>query len=189
MAEKLTFVGLEVLSFTRTKSATKASVSCELSAPVLEKMEWEEAPECYTGGGLEGDVAAISAELLPSDRSLSRHAFELDAVRLNAFKTVRLEIKGKKGVGHRTELRFTITSGDLKAARKLEEYFLIPGKSQLRVSYEKAKPAAEQTQMGMDTGCPSCDDEIALQPDNPKKHVNGSKCTARPTEQGELPTN
>lgn len=181
MAEKLTFVGLEVLSFNRVKKATTAKVSCELSAPVLEKMEWKEAPECYTGGGLEGDISAVSAELLPSDRTLSRHAVELDAVRLSGFKTVRLEIKGKRGVGHRTELRFNLTSGDIKGARKLEEYFMVAGKSQLKVSYEKQAPKPEQADMplGDDTGCVACNNNVDLNPENPKKHTNGQKCTAR----------
>jgi hypothetical protein len=150
MAEKLTFIGLEVLSFNRTKAGTVAHLSCELTTSILKLMNWTEPPECYTGGGLVGDVAAISAELMPSDRTLSRHAVELDAVHLHSFKTVRLEIEGKRGVGHRTELRFCVTSGDLKAARKLEEYFTIPGKSQLRVSYEKKQDVPVQATMDMD---------------------------------------
>jgi hypothetical protein len=94
---------------------------------------------------------------------------------------VRLEVKGKRGVGHRTELRFNVTTGDLKGARKLEEYFLVAGKSQLKISYEKAQPPAKQTemQMGEDTGCIACNNGIPLQPDNPKKHESGQKCTAK----------
>ena len=181
MAEKLTFVGLEISSFTRTKKATVIKVACELSAPVMRQLDWQEAPECYTGGGLEGDLTATAAEFIPSDGSLSQHAQVIDAVRMNAFKTVRLENKGKRGAGHRTELRFSITSGDLRAAEKLEGYLLVAGKSKLKVAYERVEPKGASGEE--DTGCVACNNKIPLQPDNPKKHASGVKCTARPVQE------
>ena len=50
---------------------------------------------------------------------------------------MRLELNGKQGKGHRTELRFKVRSQDPQAARKLELYMLVAGKSKLVVSYEK----------------------------------------------------
>lgn len=182
MAESLTFIGVEIFGFNRTKKkGTVVHLGCELSTPVMKKMDWSDAPACYKGGALEGDIAAVSAEIVPSDRTLSRHGIELDASRLKSFTIVRLEQEGKRGAGKRTELRFELISGDIKGARKLEEYMLVAGKSQLRISYEKAvKPV--QGEIDEDTGCIACNNKIPLQPDNPKKHETGVKCTAKPVQ-------
>jgi hypothetical protein len=183
LAERLTFIGVEIFGFSRTKKkGTVVHLGCELSGPVMEKMGWADAPACYKGGSLEGDIAAVSAEILPSDRTLSRHAIELDASRLKSFTIVRLEQEGKRGAGKRTELRFELISGDLKGARKVEEYIMVAGKSQLKISYEKPVTPEQEALEGADTGCVACNAGIPLQPDNPKKHETGVKCTARPVQ-------
>ena len=137
MAEKLQFSSVELDKFSRSKDGTAAKFRASLNAAVIGKMGWTEIPECLTGADLEGDIVAISLELIPDEKLLTKHACQLDLAQINAFKTVRLELEGKKGKGHRTELRFTVTSQDPQAARKLELYMLTCGKSKLLVSYEK----------------------------------------------------
>lgn len=178
--QTITFIGVQILSFTRTRKLTNIKLACELSTPVMKKMEWTEAPACYTGGGLEGDITASGVKLQPSERALAQEFIELDAATLKKFKTVRLEIEGTRGVGHRTELRFDCITNDMKAGQKLEKYMVraVDGKSQLRVSYTE-RDDAEQADLDLEhSTCDSCDDKIPLEPTNPKKHVNGSKCTA-----------
>lgn len=193
MAEKLTFVGLEFDGYHKKRKGlvTVADVRCDLSGPILEKMEWKEAPECYTGGGLEGDVAAAELDVIPSDRTLVGHAINLKGIRLHHFRTVRLEAKESRGKGHRTELRFKVTTGDPEAGTKLEQFFSTAvAKSQLKVTWEK-QPKQEGLALDVEksSGCVQCDANIELDPTNPKKHVSGQKCTAKakPPKQEELP--
>jgi hypothetical protein len=183
VAKKISFIGLEIEQFTRKKEGTEISCACELTKAVLDKMEWNEAPECYKGGSLDGECTASVASFEPSEGTASRPGIDLDAVQLHSFKTVRLENKGTRGKGHRTELRFKITCGDLAAAQKIEGYFMLPGTSKLSITFEKVvKPTQAGFDDAEDTGCTACNNHVPLQPDNPRKHDNGVKCTARPVQ-------
>jgi hypothetical protein len=137
MADKLTFTSVELDRFTRSRKGTAGKFKASLNSAVISKMAWTEMPACLTGAALEGEITAISLELVPDDAPLKKHATSLDLAKIHSFSTVRLELQGKKGKGHRTELRFTVTSQDPQAARKLELYMLTCGKSKLLVSYEK----------------------------------------------------
>ncbi len=143
MSEKLTFTGVELLGFSRDSEGGKAKFSSSLTSAVIKKMGWGEIPEFVTGTSLEGELAAISVELVPKEQELQRHQIQLDTRQVSKFLTVRLELEEKKGKGHRTELRFTVTFQDPKGARKLEEYMLTCRKSTLIVSYEKQAQQAD----------------------------------------------
>lgn len=143
MADKITFSGVQLLGFSRDLHGGKATFSATFGSSVTTKMGWTEIPECLTGGSLEGELSATSLELVPKDAELKRHQIQLDITRVSKFLTVRLELEGKSGKGHRTELRFTAYFADPKGARKLEEYMLTCDKSTLVVSYEKQAQQAD----------------------------------------------
>lgn len=143
LSEKITFSGVQLLGFSRDSHGGKATFSSTFGSSVMSKMGWIEIPECLTGGSLEGELAATSLELVPKEAELKRHQMQLDITRVSKFLTVRLELEGKQGKGHRTELRFTAYFADPKGARKLEEYMLTCSKSSLVVSYEKQAQQAD----------------------------------------------
>ena len=145
--EKLTFTGVELDKFTRNSKGVTADFSASFTSAVQAKMGWTEIPECMTGAELEGELACISLEITPSDKLLEKHATNLELAQVHNFKTVRREIEGKRSKGHRTELWFKVLTQDAQAARKLELYMLVAGKSSLRVSYE---PQAKQEEMSLE---------------------------------------
>jgi hypothetical protein len=138
MPERLKFPTAQLLSFTRKPESGVAKFSSTLPSDVMAQMEWTDIPECLTGANLEGELAASVVELIPKDAQLKRHAVELQTTKVNKFETVRLELEGKKGKGHRTELRFEVVFNDPKGARMLEEYMQTAGKCEVRISYERA---------------------------------------------------
>lgn len=145
MSERLTFTSVVVESFTKTPNGVTANCSASLTKDVIENMAWTEIPECMTGAELEGEIVCISLSVTPNDSALSKHAYDLDMAQLFKFKTVRLEIKNKRGVGHRTELRFKVKTQDPQAARKMELYMTLgDAKSKMKISYEKP---AKQTEL------------------------------------------
>lgn len=152
MADRITFTGAVLESFSRNGNGGKAKFSCGLNVKVMQSMGWVEIPECLTGASLEGELHATACELVPSEAQLKKHGIELTISEVSKFESVRLEIEGKKGKGHRTELRFVVAFPDIKGARKLEEYMLTigEGKSSLTVSYTKQETipgmAEESTQ-------------------------------------------
>ena len=150
MPEKLTFTSVELDKFTRSTDGLVANFRASLTAPVMAKMGWTEIPECLTGASLDGEVTAISLELVPADKPMEKHAMSLDLAKINSFATVRLELEGKKGKGFRTELRFKVHSQDAQGARKLEIYMLVAGKSKMIISYEKQ--AQQDVLPGADAG-------------------------------------
>ncbi len=183
MAEKLTFTSVELDKFGRSKTGVVAKFTSSLNSQVIGKMGWSEIPECMTGADLEGEIVCISLELIPDEGLLKKHAIQLELAQITSFKTVRLELEGKKGKGHRTELRFAVTSMDVKGARKLEEYMLTAGKSKLVVSYEKQAKQEDLPGTERDTGCVQCNNGIEFDEDDPKLHISGKKCTARPVQE------
>ena len=184
MPSKLVFPTVELESFGRDREGGTAKFKSTLSGDVMSAMGWVEMPECATGADLEGELAVRTFELTPKDEGLKRHRTEIEVHKVGKFKTVRLELEGKKGKGHRTELRFTVWFADTTGARKLEEYILTAGKSKLVLSYE---PAAKQDELPgidpeLDTGCIACNSGIPLQAGG-KKHESGAKCTARAVQE------
>lgn len=143
MAEKITFTGVQLLGFGRDSKGGKATFSAGLNGVVQRAMSWGEIPEFLTGGDLEGELSATVITLVPKEAELKRHETSIDVSKVSKFSSVRLELEGKKGKGHRTELRFTVTFSDQKGARKLEEYMQTCGKSSLIVSYEKQAVQAD----------------------------------------------
>lgn len=182
---KLTFTSVELDKLGRNKDGAWATFSATLNQAVLEKMEWTEAPECFTGGKLEGEIACISLELIPNESD--RKGIELELARLVRFETKRKELKESRGKGHRTELWFKVICQDMKGAGKLENYKMSNvGKSKLIVSFEKTAKQEDLPGAEEDTGCIACNNGVPLMEDNPKKHQNNRKCT-RTAVQEDLP--
>lgn len=149
MADTITFTSAVLEKFSRNGSGGKATFACGLNQKVMQAMGWVEIPECLTGANLEGSLSATTVKLVPSESQLKDHQIELSVSQVSKFESVRLEIEGKKGKGHRTELRFVVAFPDTKGARKLEQYMLTigEGKSSLTVSYVKQEviPGMEAT--------------------------------------------
>lgn len=106
---------------------------------VATAMGWQDLPDSVSGASLDGELNASSMALTPSDGEFKKHAIDLDISRVHKFEAVRLEIEGKKGKGHRTELRFVVVFGDSAGCKKLEQYMQTIGdaKGSLVVSYSK----------------------------------------------------
>ena len=176
MAEQLTFTSVELDKLGRNNKGAWGTFSASLNQSVIKKMGWADIPECFTGSDLEGEIAAISLELTPDDSG--RKSIELEQALIVEFKTVRRELEGKQGKGHRTELRFRVVCQDMKGAGKLEAYKMSNlGKSKLRVSYEKAAVQADLPGTEEDTGCVACNAGIPLAEGSTKKHMSGARCT------------
>ena len=143
MSEKLTITSVTLLTFKRDLKGGGADFSSSITQAVRKIMGWTEIPECYSGGSLDGDLAATVITLTPNDEALKRHAIDLDTTKVHKFEVVRLELEGKKGKGFRFELRFHVKFSDVKGCRKLEEYMLTAGKSTMVVSYEKQAVQAD----------------------------------------------
>jgi hypothetical protein len=131
-------------------------MACPLSKAIISANGWDEFPEWLKSGHPVGEISgATSAELIPAEAELKRHAIDLTVSKVYAFEIITLEIEGKRDKGKRHELRYKVDFPDPKGARKLEEYrhTINDGKSVFRVSYvEQAKldmepPAGEQIEL------------------------------------------
>ena len=186
MPEKLTFSSVELDKLGRNNKGAWGTFSANMNARVIQKMNWSEVPECFTGGDLEGEIACISLTLTPTDGN-ARAAIDLELARIVEFKTVRRELEGKQGKGHRTELRFRVVCQDMKGAMKLEAYKMSNlGKSKLEVSFENQPKQEDLPGTERDTGCVQCNNGIPFLEEDPKKHASGKKCTANPVQE-EIP--
>jgi hypothetical protein len=139
MPDKVTFLSAQLLSFKRKPNGGSAQFSCSLSQPMCRAMGWIADIPAFVAKveRLDGDLAAHALYLVPKDRALERHAIELEITKVHKFKSVRLELEGSRGKGHRTEIRFQVDFADVKGARKLEEYILTCGKSTATVTYTR----------------------------------------------------
>ena len=179
---KLTFTSVDLDKLGRNKDGAWGTFSSTLNQQVMEKMGWTEAPECFTGGKLEGEIACISLELVPNEAG--RNGIDLDVARVTKFETVRLELEGNKGKGHRTELRFRVIAQDMKGAAKLEAYKMSNlGKAKMIVSFEPQPKQEAFPETEPDTGCIPCNAGIPMMEGSDKKHANGRKCTRLPVQQ------
>lgn len=139
MAEKITFTSAVLKSFTRDHNGCTAQFTASMNANVSKAMKWEDIPECLTGATLEGQLSATTMELVPKETELRKHGIEIDISQVSSFQAIRLELEGKKGKGHRIELRFKVRSAQSDAARRLEVYMATigEGKSSATVSYTR----------------------------------------------------
>jgi hypothetical protein len=137
MADRLQFPTAELLKFSRKKEGGTAQFSSSITKAVMQTMEWTEIPDCATGCTLDGELAASNLTLTPKDEALKRFACDLDVNLVNSFVTVRRELEGKQGKGHRTELRFIAHFQDIEGARKLEEFLMTANKCSVTISYQK----------------------------------------------------
>ena len=148
MAEKIVFTGATLQSFTRKSTGGSIKFTAAFTDQVARAMSWADVPECLTGATLDGDLHAQTLILSPNEKELRKHECEIEVSRVFRFQTVRMELEGKRGKGHRTELHFTALFSDPNGARKLEQYIISCGKSRVTVSYTKA---AEQPELPMST--------------------------------------
>ena len=138
MANKIIFTNVSLLSFQRTSKEASAKLSAAFNDQIIKAMAWAEVPECLSGGSLDGKLNATSCRLEPNEKSLRAHGIDLDLSMASDFSYTRLELEGKKGRGHRLELRFKITLADNEACAKLERYLLTIGPSPSKLSINHA---------------------------------------------------
>lgn len=137
MPDKITFTSAVLESFSRSSKGGHAQFTASWNQNVAKALGWTELPDCLSGANLDGDLAASSMELRPSDKQLSKHGIELDITRVHKFEAVRLELEGKRGKGHRIEIRFKVAFAAPGTCEQLETYLLTigEGKGSLTVSY------------------------------------------------------
>jgi hypothetical protein len=134
-----------------TNKSGWAKFQANYSNAVAKAMKWTDdngeviQPASFTHGqDLDGELAASSMELKCS--KLVDIACEIKVSEVGGFKAIRREEKGKRGVGKRWELAFTVKFPDIKGLRDLEKYQMsaadTPGT--VTVLYE---PAAEQQEL------------------------------------------
>lgn len=135
----ITFTSARLESFTRTPKGGKAIFASSWNQKAATAMGWQELPDSVSGASLDGELSASSLSLTPSDSEMKRHAIDLDITQVHKFEAVRLEAEGKKGKGHRTEIRFHVIFADVAGCKKLEQYMqtIGAGKGTCTVSYTK----------------------------------------------------
>lgn len=146
MSDHVQFTGVTLKSFSRNKNGGTAIFHANFTQKVSEAMGWGGMAAGQTSVKLEGVLAAATVALQPKDGALAKWRIEFTGTAVKAFEATRLELEGKKGKGHRYELRFHVEFVDVTACRYLEEFITNAGeaKSTLDVSYTKA---AEQTSL------------------------------------------
>lgn len=139
MAQTIKFNKVVLDSFTRKGKIGTASFTAQLTDSIIEAMNWEPCPESFTGGDPEGELSAKQADLVPSEKALSMHRCVLSIQTVYKFEIVRRELEGKRGKGHRFDLKFKMDFDDLKGCKKLEQYMLTlaGAEGSLTVQYEK----------------------------------------------------
>lgn len=140
MADKISFLSAQLISFSRKITGGEAKFSASLSTPVQKALGWTDIPAFLTSCKPEGEIAgATTMEIMPKDAELRKFGRDLQISKVHGFELLRLEIEGKRDKGHRIELRFSVSFQDQKGARILEEYLMTAGeaKSTVTVSYVK----------------------------------------------------
>lgn len=139
MADKIVFTSAVLRAFGRDGKAGTAKFSASLTDQVIKALAISEVPDCLTGATLDVDLHATAFELVPSEKELSKHGFDLEISRANQFNVARRELEGKRGKGHRQELHFVVRFADKNGCRKLEQYMTTigEGKGRLSISYTK----------------------------------------------------
>ena len=111
----------------------RVSIGCDFTKPVRDAMNWGELPEGFEQASLTGELNAQTFTMDPGDE-LAKHKFDLPISVAEKFHVVSLIVPDKP---NRLELRFQVKSADVKATKKLDDYFRTLGhkKGQLRISY------------------------------------------------------
>lgn len=186
MPQSVTFTGATVIGFGRKASGATATIEFPLTTKVIKAMGWDDLADFESKSNLDGDLSAVSAEFTPSDASLKRKTTTLDLQRVHKFVATKQEQEGSRGKGKRWLVQASLVIRDELACTKLEPYFLSVPKGDIRVSYEKQAVQADIPGTENDTGCIACNNNIPLDAEDPRKHENGRKCTAKPVQE-EIP--
>jgi len=156
MANAVVFRGAYIRSFTMKNGTDGRGIRVEVTADwtdkVREHMEWEEISHGVGACDLTGRLAANVVTLTPSKNDLKQHALEFEASEVGGFALIPQLDKEGEVTGR--ELRFTIKTAQLDAAKKIERYVQTLGReaAQMRVSYEKqenlpgTEPVAESAE-------------------------------------------
>ena len=139
MSDRIQFTGVTLKSFSRNKNGGNAIFHANFTKSVSDAMGWGGMAPGQTSVKLEGVLAAATVVLQPKDGALAKWKIEFSGTAVKSFEATRLELEGKKGKGHRYELRFHVEFVDVTACRYLEEFITNAGeaKSTLDVSYTK----------------------------------------------------
>lgn len=181
MPQSVTFTGATLIEFGRSQTGATAKIEFPLTTRVMKAMGWDDLRDFETKASLEGDMAASVAEFLPGEED-KRRAVQLDLQRVHKFVATKQEQEGSRGKGKRWLVQCLLTIRDEAGCQKLEGYILSVPKGDVRISYEKKPVQADIPGTEVDTGCVACNNNIEIDPLNPKKHVSGVKCTAKPVQ-------
>lgn len=150
MAEKkLTLTKVSILGYDRKPSGGKVSLSCAPSAAISRAMEWEELPDWQKSATPQtSKLVATLVEFTPTHADLKKHAFDLQAVSVDGFEFVRVQIKqgkkAKKAPTFRLELHCSVHFNDPQGGTKLERYMGQVLESTARITYTEE---AEQEEL------------------------------------------
>jgi hypothetical protein len=135
---KVTFTSVEIVHIKRTPSKAELRIEFPLTKSASSDMEWGELQDFEDSANLRGDLSASLIQLLPDDKQLRKNGVDLDVSRVHKFVATRQQIEGKRGKGTCWRVQADIVVTDITGMGKLEAYMLTAGKSEMRVSYEKA---------------------------------------------------
>lgn len=113
-------------------------LQADLSRPVMDDMGWDEIPDCVTSPSrMTGALAGRTLSLVPNDKDLKRHGFDLECNDLGDFVAVPQKNGEGAVTGHR--LNCIARSLEVSAISKVEAYCRLIGEghAQMTVSYEK----------------------------------------------------
>jgi hypothetical protein len=111
--------------------------TADWSKPVREHMGWGDVGEGIGACDLVGELVGSAMTLTPSKRELAPLAVEVEVSQVSSFNVV--PVKDAEGEPTNRELRFTVKTGALDAAKKIEQYVHAIGRgvAQLNISYVK----------------------------------------------------
>lgn len=89
------------------------------TVPVCEHFGWQQEPNGFGNGSLEGKLAAISLKLEPSSKLLKDYSFEIPISSVHGFKH---RAKTEEGTTTKRELEFIFTTTAPDAAQVLANY-------------------------------------------------------------------
>lgn len=140
MPETILFRGAVLRYFDVRQSAkgegmwVNIHMSSDFSEPLREAMGWEDLPESYHGGDLDGELVGVEMFLNPNGKELKQHALKLAIRSVTDFKVVELKQKDKEP---ERQVQFKISTNSAKAHVYLGNYLKAIGRGagQLKISY------------------------------------------------------
>jgi hypothetical protein len=148
----------------------------EMSAPVIQAMEWGPVPDCMESAKLTGTLTAHNLVLTPNQKELRQHEIQIECTEVSDFQLFR--IQGDDGESTRTELRFIARVVEPGAISRIENYMRLVGTSKksagaLKVTFEHQ----EKLDLGADEpGCVDCANGVPLVDGDESEHVSGQAC-------------